>query len=143
MLKGIGSESNRSSICGREIQGKFPTNLKQHLKKCHNEVYLELLKKEEELKVKKEKKAEALKRSSLKVSQQMTLVQSLKSKSVYSKDNPQFKLITRKLAIFIGTSNVANSIVENMEFCDLLHAADSRYTVPSRTVIARELEDNI
>ncbi len=110
MLKGIGSESNRSSICGREIQGKFPTNLKQHIKKCHNEVYLELLKKEE-LKVKKEKKAEALKRSSLKVSQQMTLVQSLKSKSVYSKDNPQFKLITRKLAIFIGTSNVANSIV--------------------------------
>ncbi len=107
MLKGIGRESNRSSICRREIQGKFPT---KHIKKCHNEVYLELLKKEE-LKVKKEKKAEALKRSSLKVSQQMTLVQSLKSKSVYSKDNPQFKLITRKLAIFIGTSNVANSIV--------------------------------
>ena len=45
----------------------------------------------------------------------------------------------RKLAIFIGTSNVPNSLVENLEFCDL-NTADPRYTPPSRTVISKEVE---
>ena len=35
-----------------------------------------------------------------------------------------YKWITRKLAIFVGSSNMANLIVENLEFKDLVHALD-------------------
>ena len=45
-------------------------------------------------------------------------------------------MITKKLAIFIGSSNIANSVVENVEFKDLLHT----YAIPSRVYISRELD---
>ena len=58
----------------------------------------------------------------------------------YDRANDRYKSITWKLAIFVGTSNVPNSLVENLEFCDLLNNADPRYTPPSRTVISKEIE---
>ena len=79
-------------------------------------------------------------KKSLKVSQQLTLAQSLQSRMKYHRANDRYKSITWKLAIFIGTSNVPNSLVENLEFCDLLNTADPRYTPPSRTVISKEIE---
>ena len=45
---------------------------------------------------------------------------------------------TRKLAIFVVTTNVPNSIVENLAFKDLLNP---KYIVSSRTVISIELEN--
>ena len=77
---------------------------------------------------------------SLKVSQQLTLAESLKTKSLYSKDSDRYRKISKKLAIFIGSTNVSNSVVENLEFKDLLHTLDSRYQVPSRPAIAKELD---
>jgi len=59
---------------------------------------------------------------------------------MYGKDNKQYKAITRKLAIFVGSSNVANSLVENLEFKDLLHTLDPRYPVPGRASIHKELD---
>lgn len=106
VLKASSVVSDSSDICGSKTTGKFPTNLKQHLKKFHPEVYSELLKKEEEENVKKAKKEEARRKSSLKASQQMTLVQSFKHGAKYDKGDPRSKVITRKLAIFIGTSNM-------------------------------------
>ena len=58
----------------------------------------------------------------------------------YTKDSVRYKLITRKLAIFVGSSNVANRIVNNLEFRDLLSAMDDRYLVPGRNSIQRELD---
>ena len=48
-------------------------------------------------------------------------------------------MITRKLAIFIGTSNVPNSLIENLEFRDLLQTANPRYN-QGRSVICQQLE---
>ena len=50
----------------------------------------------------------------------------------------KYKAVTWKLAIFVGSSNVANTIVENYEFVDLLEALDPRYPVPSRTARSKE-----
>ena len=50
------------------------------------------------------------------------------------------RFVKKKLAIFIGSTNVPNSIVENLEFKDLLHAMDSRLIVPGRSVVGKELD---
>ena len=44
------------------------------------------------------------------------------------------------MAIFIGSTNVPISLVENMEFQSLLEAIDPRYPVPGRTLIAKEID---
>ena len=119
--------SSDSMICGCSIAGKFPTNLRNHLKKYHPAHFAEVLAKEENGK-------------SLKVSQQLTLAESLKSKTLYKKDSDKYRGISRKLAIFIASSNVSNSVVENLEFRDLLHTMDSRYQMPSRSAISKEID---
>ena len=70
---------------------------------------------------------------------QSTLKQSFGRHTVYPKDSNQYKAITRKLAIFVGSSSVANSIVENLEFVDLLNTINPRSSVPGRAAIHREL----
>ena len=62
------------------------------------------------------------------------------SRMKYDRANDRYKSVTWNLAIFISTSNVPNSLVENLEFCDLLNTADPRYTPPSKTVISKEIE---
>lgn len=136
------SESNKSvcqievggSVCSKRISGKNPTNIKQHIKAAHPSVLNEFLKREECIK----KELEAKKRV---VHHQSTLKQSftITKHTAYTKDSQQYKAITRKLAIFIGSSNVANRIVENLEFVDLLKTMDPRYLVPKRTALNREL----
>lgn len=64
-------------ICGKKIPGKFPTNLKNHLQKVHPQIYSELIEKEEVEKEAKMKESA----SSLKVSHQLTMCESLKSGS--------------------------------------------------------------
>lgn len=39
----VAHDSSHDNICGHSIAGKFPTNLKQHLKKAHPRQYSELL----------------------------------------------------------------------------------------------------
>ena len=56
---------------------------------------------------------------------------------LYSKDYQQYKGVTQKLAIFVGSSNVA--IVEHFEFVDLLETLDPRYPVPGRTAFSKGL----
>ena len=121
-------------VCGHEITGKFP---KQHLKKAHPGPYEEIIKKEAQEIEAKAKQEVVKQKASLKVSQQLTLAQSVQSRVKYDRTNDRFKSITQKLAIFI---NVPNSSVEDLEFCDFLHTADSRYAPTSRTVISKEIE---
>ena len=131
-----GNDSD-NDVCGAAIAGKFPTNLKIHLKKKHPIQHAELLSSEEE---EKEKKECVRRAKSLKVSHQLTLADSLQCKSVYSKESVRYREICKKLAIFIGSTNVPNSIVENLEFKDLLFTMDSRFVVPGRSVVGKELD---
>ena len=44
------------------------------------------------------------------------------------------------MAIFVGSSNVVLSLVENMEFWELIHELDLRYQVPGRFKIGKDLD---
>ena len=46
------SDSDNSEICEHKIKGKFPTNLRQHLKKAHPDIHSEIVKKDTEVCVK-------------------------------------------------------------------------------------------
>ena len=70
---------------------------------------------------------------------EMTLEQSLKSQKSYHKESEQYKVITRRLAIFVGSTYSPNSLVTKPEFCNLLTTADPRYIVPGRTALSREI----
>ena len=59
--------------------------------------------------------------------------------TMYKKDSDQHKLLTRKLAVFVGSSNIANRIVESLDFWDLLHCLDHRCQVPGRAAVKKEL----
>lgn len=133
-------QPDTQSLCGKSVTGKYPTNLKQHLKLSHPNVMQEVLKREEQEKKKKLERESKKRAASLKYYQQSTLKESFSSQTVYSKESDKYKAITRKLAIFVGSSNVANSITENLEFKDLLHTMDPRYPVPGRSSIHKELD---
>ncbi len=47
----------------------------------------------------------------------------------------------RKLALFVGGTNVANSIVDNAIFRSLLEGLDSHYQVPGQTLIGKEINN--
>ena len=126
-------------VCGHCIAGKYPSNLKQHLRKHHPQQYSEVLKLEEAAKKAKEEAESKKCARSLKTAKQLTLTQSLSTGTTYKKDSEQHKLLTRKLAVFVGSSNVANRIVESLEFRDLLHCLDHRYQVPGRAAVKKEL----
>ena len=133
-------KSNTDSICGKSVAGKNPTNLKQHLRAAHPQVMNDILRKEEDMKKVKAEKEKMKSEESLKHYQQSTLKESFTRQAVYSKDSERYKLITRKLTIFVSSSTVANCLVENLEFKDLVRALDPRYPVPGRRSINRELD---
>ena len=113
------------SVCGKHISGKKPTNLKHHMKAAHPSILNEFLIREESIKKHKVQAKKSL-------IHQSTLKESLSKQTMYTKDGHQYKAITRKLAIFVGSSNVANRIVENFEFVNLLQTMDPRYPVPRK-----------
>ena len=67
------------------------------------------------------------------------LEQSLKSQKLHHKENERYKAVTRKLAIFVGSANVSNSVVTKPEYCDLLTTADPHYIVRGRMALSREI----
>ena len=122
--------------CGRKFKGKFPTNLKGHLKKEHLQQFEEV--KDEEARKEITKKRE--KSSASCNSKQPTLAETFCAKKAYHPQSHKSQLLNQKLAIFIGTTNVPTSLVENAEFQELLHQLDSRYSVPGRTKISKEID---
>ena len=85
---------NQQSV-EKQIPGKFPTNLKNHLRIAHPKVYAVLLEKKRKLKRRPkwkwsgkgaEKECER-KQGSLKASHQLTLAKSLKSWQTYEKSS--------------------------------------------------------
>ena len=68
---------------------------------------------------------------------QMTLGEAFPRK--YDRVGGQYQSIIHKLAVFIGSTNVPNSIVGNAEFRLLLEAIDPQYPVPGRMLIGKEI----
>lgn len=66
------------------------------------------------------------------------LGQSLSRK--YDTKSSRYLMITHRLAISIGSTNIPNSLAENVEFQSLLETLDPRYTVPGQTHIRREID---
>ena len=58
----------------------------------------------------------------------------------YESNSGKHQAITLCLATFIGTNNVALSLVDNSEFWELTEELDPRYTVPHRKKIGNEIE---
>ena len=125
------------SICGKEINGRYPTNLKAHLKHAHPIVHAEIQRKNEE-----KEKEKSMRKSGEGASTQLKLSQmhSLRGGAKYVKESPRNKSITRKLATFVAIANVPNSIVDNEKFRELLAELDDRYVVPGRTLISTEMD---
>ena len=48
--------------------------------------------------------------------------------------------ITRKLAVFIGGSNIPLSVVESEEFRELIGELDSRYEMPHTKKLSKEID---
>ena len=136
-------EHNDDSLCSKTFKGKFTTNLKLHLKKEHAEEYKLL---EEEEKKKKERKrnnkrkAKSNYASSNLFSQQTNLTDIARQKKMYEVHSVKQRSITKRMAIFVGSSNVALSLVENVEFQELIHELDPRYQVPGRFKIGKDLD---
>ena len=129
-------DASESSVCGMEINGKYPTNLKAHLKAKHPGRYTELCKMEEELK----EKAKQKHGREVKLATQLSIEDATKRTKKYTKESEKYQKITRKLATFVGVGYVANSIVDSQEFRDLIAELDDRYTVPNRAAISKEMD---
>ena len=122
--------------CGNKLKGNYPTNLKKHLKKMHPTVYKTIEEAEKVLKKKNQQQPHMARRSKA----QLSLENRLMQRNSYSESLTQYKAITRQLAIFVGSTNIALSIVENPEFRDLLLTLDKRYQVPGRKKISKEID---
>ena len=94
-----GDGPGSSKVCDHSIPGKFPTDLKNHLKRLHPSEYAEVLRKEENA---KQERSEA-KTNSLSCQKQLTLRESIDGKYrwMYDKSSVQYKNITKKLAVSV------------------------------------------
>ena len=122
-----------AAICGKEFKGSYPTNLKKHIKLCHHDVFQAL----EAAELERKKKMESKKKSTL---SQSFLLMSFSFSKQYDQNSKKHKDITHRLAVFVGASNVALSLVDNVEFRELLVELDLRYKVPHRKKLDSEIQ---
>ena len=111
------------------------------MKKAHPVEYKEVLKKGEA--TEKRKQSRDIKKELTSPSPgQRTLRESFEQK--YEKNSDRYNYIRTKLAFFVGSTNVSNSIVENTAFLQsLLEALNPRYKVPGRTLIGKEIDMSV
>lgn len=131
--------SPEGSQCYAKISGKFPTYLRKHLEKSHSEAFKELEAKEQEKKQRESQSERAAKTRKSPVSPQ-SIESCFLSKKPYDSSSAHYHSISRKLSILIGTSNLPNSLVTNVEFQDFVNELNPRYIVPGRTAMNRELD---
>ena len=124
----------------RSVSGKFPTNLKGHLKKHHPREYEEVRQNEERAKKSAKAKAEISATKAFGPQKQLTMSEAFQGKREYDRNSERYKNITKRLAVFVGSSNTPNSIVENVEFQQLIKSLDPRYPLPSRALLGKELD---
>lgn len=133
----VSVENSSPRLCATEIAGKYPTNLKSHLKKAHPSAHDEMVQKEE---AKQREKERAKAQKKITSPTQVTLQESIEKGQQYDKASQRYKDITQKLAMFVSVGNVANSIVECEEFRELILQLDHRYPIPSRAALDTEMD---
>ena len=126
---------SEDTLCCKTFSGRFTSNLKHHLRVSHQEQFREVEKKDEA----KKKEKEARKRTRVGPMKQATIAQVLHKRTMYEKDSERYKKITRRLAVFVGSTNVANTIVDTPEFRELLLELDPRYLAPGRAAVSQEV----
>ena len=127
---------NEEDLCGKSFSGRFTSNLKHHLRTNHKEQFAEVEKKD---KARKEAK-EAQKKAEVGPTKQATIAEVLHRRTMYERDSDRYKKVTRRLAVFVGATNVANTIVDTPEFKELLLELDPRYPTPGRAAVSREID---
>ena len=119
-------------LCGKEFKGKYPTNMKKHLHPQHFKV----LETEEVAK----KSNHSATESSQTVLKQSKLLDCNQSKK-YDPESRKHVALTRRLALFVGATNVPLRLVDNEEFRELLTEFDPRYQIPHRQKLSKEIEN--
>lgn len=92
---------------------------------------------------KKPRKQQKLRLSATEVfgpQKQLTMGEAFQGKCEYNRNSKRYKNITKRLPVFGGSSNTLNSIVENVEFQELIKLLDPRYPLPSRALLDKELD---
>ena len=115
----------------RSVAKMLASNLKKHLKNHNPNQFKELENAESESKMRKRSHA---------FTSQTTLHQQIQTTQYYSKDSKRQEAITKKLAVFIGATNVPLSLVDREEFRALLSDMDKRYCAPHREKLGQEID---
>ena len=74
---------------------------------------------------------------------QASMTSFVANKTAYGKGHPRQLLITRKIGIMMAVDMRPFTLVENEGFRDLMNTVDPRYTIPSRSVFARNVIPNV
>ena len=110
--------------------------MRPHIYKAHPDEAAIMDQKLEMLKKKKEcRELESMERKARKKAKKKAKAAVTK----YGREDSRTKVITKKLAMYIGCTNTPNSIVENTHFKNLLEALDPAYPIPGRGGVATEL----
>ncbi len=115
--------------CGMMLKGKFPSNLRSHLKSNHRIAY----------NVMEEKQMEKLIKGK-DVRRQQALASLPRNVQEQEKENAKHLKITEKLVRFVATSGCPCSIVENEEFRALMEELDPSYVVPCSSRLGEEVD---
>lgn len=129
------SLEGEEKLCGKEFKEKYPTNMKKHLKSSHPQHY-NVLETEEVAK----KSNHSATESSQTVLKQSKLLDCIQSKK-YDPESRKHVALTRRLALFVGATNVPLRLVDNEEFRELLAEFDPRYQIPRRQKLSKEIEN--
>ena len=127
------------------FSGKFSTNLKLHLKSSHREAYDEVIKKEKQNKEKENEKKSCTRANAAcnfsMESNQPQITTFLKRPKLYNNEDPKCKAITKKLSIFLAASSAPISLVEDPTFSSLITELGSRYSIPSRYMMSKKIDE--
>lgn len=121
---------SENRICNFSLKGNNSTNLENHLKYKHPEIFKDLLK------IKKQKKEEKAKSVIEPDRQQLTLEESMARKESVSKKynntHPTQIDASRKLTKLLAATSMPYQMVQLEEFKDFVYSLDSRYSLPNR-----------
>ena len=115
------------------------------MKSSHREAYDEVIKKEKQNKEKEnEKKSCTRANAACNFSMESNppqITTFLKRPKLYNNEDPKCKAITKKLSIFLAASSAPISLVEDPTFSSLITELDSRYSIPSRYMMSKKIDE--
>ena len=132
----ISQEDEKTAICneckesvsrgGSSVKNFNTTNLRNHLRRFHHQLFDELLVKERE---DTEKKAEEGKQRKPSEGRQLTLVELQEQKEAWNYDHPEHTKVTKRIAEMIAIDSQPFSIVEDAGFVRLMKHTCPRYII--------------